>query len=183
MFPNLSRIPTSYGPCAPVPVSNSDVTNEFLWNPKTGRVLQQNDIFTLTLWGKTVNYLLLSPFVSVLSDSLSHPPSRLQMQKNEILCFWHIFQKQHHSRQRCLRRFCHLPSLLCDLNPTQCHTWGTGTIKSTNQQMPGCSAQSAPVWQSVLLVITASCLGSLNIHPPSAGSRSNSVAPVAGLFT
>lgn len=44
---------------------------------------------------------------------------------------------------------------------------------STGWRVSGRSAQSAPVWQPVPLVISASCLASLNINPPSARSRSS----------
>lgn len=179
MFPNLSGISSSYGPSAVLPVSYSDVTNKW---PEISQNLVKLYLHTDVVRQNCKLSPLFTLHFCVITLCLILPGlSRLQIQKWSTLFLTHL--QQHYNRHWCVRCFCHLPSPLCDLNQILCHTWGTGTIKSTNQQMPGCSAQSAPVWQSVLLVITASWLGSLNIHPLSAGNCSKSVAPVAGLFT
>lgn len=104
-------------------------------------------------------------------------------QQNKMLYFLTHSQLKKAPRRTAVSVPLPVPSPPRDLNQIQCYTWGTGTIKSTNRQMPGCSALSAPVWQSVPLVITASWLGSLNIHLPSARSSSNSAQPAAALFT
>lgn len=128
----------------------------------------------------------LSPFtpLSCLIRTLHHVVSGFNrhQQQNQMLDFWNIRDRnapQHAAASVPLP----VTSRPCDLNQIQSHTWGTGTTKSTNQRMPGCSAQSAPVRQSVPLVISASWLGSLNINPPSARSSSSSAKAVAALFT
>lgn len=127
----------------------------------------------------------LSPFNPLSSYQISSSCSvgfqQTPTAKPDALFLKHLRMKS--TSTCCLSVRLPVTSRPCDLNQIQSHTWGTGTIKSTNRRMPGCSAQSAPVWQSVPLVISASWLGSLNINPPSSRSCSSFAKAVAALFT
>lgn len=75
-----------------------------------------------------------------------------------------------------------LPSCSLPVTRTQTRVTPEAGVRSVNRQLPGCSAHCAPARQPVPLVITASWLGSLNIHPPSAGSCSSSAKPATLFF-
>lgn len=184
MFPHLSRISSSHG----LPVPNPNVKSTFLqvlWSEQDRestppKLYLHTDVVRKSICHK--NCKLSPPFTRlsclIRSLRLVFPGFSRQREKKKVIL--HFWQQQQHNRLWCLRRFLS-PPLPVTLTKYS-RTWGTATIKSTNRQMPGCSAQSAPAWQSVLLVITASWFGSLKIHLPSAGSCSN-FATVAALFT